>query len=156
MDRVPFKPVYWGEYSRTSVQTPDAVPVIRNKLETAFAAFNVVFDPSNETRGGYACSAYPGTYIEFEVGLFEEPTEPVTHTVEFRSMQGCRYASSHFITNLGASIGMQFPGRPLPMGPPPFPQPEPSEAALKQSCDFVFNLIAADSPRSMAVQGLRS
>ena len=157
MERAPFKPVYWDDYSRTSFQTGDVLPLIRKNLEKAFEAFYVVFGPSWDHRCGYACNAFTDTLILFEVGIFEEKTEPVTHTVEFRHMEGCRYAFSHFIKDLGASIGMVFPGRPLPMSPPPFPgQAEPTDEAIRDSCNFINELIGPNSPRSMAVQGLRS
>lgn len=157
MERAPFRPIYWGDYSRTSFQTEDGLPIIRQKLESAFQDFHAVFVASSEHRCGYSVDAFPETYIVFEVGIFEEKTEPVTHTVEFRHMDGCRYACSHFITNLGASIGMVFPGRPLPMGPPALPgETEPTDEAIRNSCNFIHELIGPDSQRSMAVQGLRS
>ncbi len=156
-ERAPTIPVYWGELARTSCRTADDVPAIRNTLTTAFEAHQVVFAASAQHRCGYSCSAFPGTLIEFEVGIFEESREPMRHVVEFRHMFGCRYAASHFITSFGESIGMFFPGRPLPMGPPPFMDSiEPSEAAVRQSCDFLRSLLASDSSRSMVEQGLRS
>lgn len=156
-ERAPAVPAYWGALARTSCRTADDVPAVRNTLTTAFAAHDVVFAASAQHRCGYSCSAFPGTLIEFEVGIFEESREPTRHVVEFRHMFGCRYAASHFITHLGESIGMIFPGRPLPMGPPPLPNPiEPSEEAVRQSCDFLRSLIAGDSSRSMVEQGLRS
>lgn len=157
IERAPYRPIYWGDYARTSYETADDVPAIRKKLEAAFAAHNVRASSSSQHCCGYSCSVFSETLLEFEVGIFEEKTVPVTHTVEFRHMYGCRYDGSHFITKLGESVGMVFPGRPLPMGPPPLPfQEEPSEAAVLQMCDFVYDLISAGSPRSMVVQGLRS
>lgn len=156
-ERAPFRPIYWGDYARTSCETTDDVPAIRRKLETAFQAYHVTATPSKEHRCGYSCTVFSETFLEFEVGIFEEKTVPVKHTVEFRHMYGCRYDGGNFITKLGESIGMVFPGRPMPMGPPPLPfQEEPSEAAVLRMCDFLNDLISAESPRSMVVQGLRS
>ena len=157
IERAPFKPVYWGDYARTSYETAEDVPTLRRKLEAAFQAHNVTATPSTQHRCGYSCSVFSETLIEFEVGIFEERTVTVRHTVEFRQMYGCRYAGGQFITKLGESVGMVFPGRPMPMGPPPLPfQEEPSEASVLQMCDFVYDLLSAASPRSMVVQGLRS